>query len=79
MFALGFIAGLLSAVLVVATLTYFRRIVEKRIEVIQAAVDNKAPRPRGFLIEGDEAEEARQEIVERNRRRGRDTRLEELQ
>lgn len=78
-FFLGIIAGLLVATLVVATLTFFRRVIEKRIEVIQKQVEAHGPQPQGFVIEPlDEAEEAREAIINENRKAGRSTPLSDL-
>ncbi len=80
LFALGYIAGLVTSVLVVATLAYFRRVIEHKTEIIEKQIDIVGPRPRGYIVEpDDEADEIRRHVIELNRRQGRDTRLEELQ
>jgi len=79
LFFIGLITGFLIAVLVVATLTYFRRVIEYKTVVIEKMIENAGPRPRGFIIDPDsEAEEARARIIEENKRQGRDTKLEDL-
>ncbi len=79
-FALGFIAGIALSTLVIATLSYFRRLVEQKVDVIAKQIENAGPRPRGFIVEPDsEAEEARANIIARNRSQGRDTSISELQ
>lgn len=78
-FALGYIAGLLTATLLVLTLVYFRSSVEKKIKVIERTVEQAGPKPKGFVYEPkDEAEEAREAIIERNRRAGKDTSIADL-
>ena len=80
LFALGFIAGLVVAVLVVVTLTFLRRVIEKRITVVQKAIENKGPRPKGIIVEPtSEADEAREEIINKNNQMGKDTPISELQ
>jgi len=78
-FALGVIVGLLVATLIVATLAFFKKAIETRVEVVQKVLERAGPQPRGFVYEPpDEADQARQEIIERNRREGKDTPLESL-
>jgi len=80
LFALGYIAGIATAVLIVATLTYFRRVIEQRIEIIGKQIERVGPKPQGFLIEPDSpADEARAQIKARNDAAGRPTKLSELQ
>ena len=79
LFLLGIITGFLIAVLIVVTLTYFRRVIEHKTVVIEKMIENAGPRPKGFIIEPDsEAEEARAKIIEENKRQGRDTKVEDL-
>lgn len=79
-FALGFIAGLVTATLVVVVLTYFRRVIEQRIEIIGKQIEAVGPKPQGFLIEPEsEADAARAKIKARNDAAGRPTKLSELQ
>lgn len=76
---IGIIIGLLLAVLFVATLAYFKKTVERHIERIVKVAETAGPQPRGFIVEpDDEATEARQEIIEKNKRQGKDTKLSEL-
>jgi len=80
MFALGTITGLLIALIIITTLTYFRRVIEKRIESVQTAVDNKSPRPKGFIyIPPSDEDETRAKIISRNKSEGKDTKLSDLQ
>ena len=77
---IGIILGLLIAILIVATLTYFRRVIEHKVEIISKQIEAKGPKPKGFIIEAEsDADEARNEIIAENRRKGRDTSISELQ
>ncbi len=77
-FILGIIVGILLSILVVITLTYFRRILETKITVVEKHIESKGPKPKGYIIEPDEAEEIRSEIISKNRKLGRDTTIQEL-
>lgn len=75
----GVFLGLLIAILTVATLTYFRRPIESKLSVVEKRIANAGPRPKGFIVEPlDDAEEVRRQIIERNQREGRETRISEL-
>jgi len=79
LFALGYAIGLLTAIFIMVVLTYYRRIIEHKINIVEKTIENKGPRPQGFIVEPmEESEIVRQEIIEKNRKSGRDTRLEEL-
>lgn len=76
---LGIITGFIIAVLIVATLTYFRRVIEHKTVIIEKMIENAGPRPKGFIIEPDsDAEQSRARIIDENKRQGRDTKLEDL-
>lgn len=78
-FVLGFIVGLIIATLVVATLTYFHSVIEERIEIIGKQIESARPKPQGFIYEPQrDASLIRESIIEKNRKEGRDTRMEEL-
>ena len=78
-FALGFISALVLSVLVVATLTFFRRSIENKIEVVTKSLENAGPRPRGFIVNPEtDAEEVRRKIIEKNQKQGKDTPISEL-
>lgn len=80
LFALGFIAGLATAILIVSTLTFFRRVIEHKVSIIEKQIDIVGPKPQGFLIEPEsQADEARAKIKARNDAAGRPTKLSELQ
>ena len=77
--ALGFIIGLLIALLVVATLTFFKKAIMPHIEIVEQRLETAGPQRRGFIVEpDDEATETRAAIIEKNRSEGRDTRIDEL-
>lgn len=80
LFIAGFITGILIAILFILTLVFFKHKVEKVITIVEEKVSSAGPKPEGFIIlPEDEAEEARQEIIARNKRSGRDTPLSDLQ
>lgn len=75
---LGFIAGVAVSILIVCVLTFFRRKIEHRVEIVERFVDGLAPR-QGFIVEPrDERDILREEVIERNRAAGKDTKIEEL-
>lgn len=78
-FLLGIIAGLLIAILIVVTMTYFRRVIEHKTVVVEKMIENAGPKPQGFIFEPeDEASEAREQIIARNKALGIDTPLSQL-
>lgn len=80
MFVLGYIIGLLNAILIFLVLTYFQASAEKRLKIIHQAVSGKGPRPKGAIYVPDEDDVAeRKRIIEENKKRGRDTHISELQ
>jgi len=77
---LGIIIGLAIASLVFSILAFFRSGIEKQVKIIETKLSNAGPRQRGAIfMPKDEAEEAREKIVEENRREGKDTPIEDLQ
>ena len=79
-FAFGFIVGLITATLIVATLTFFRRVIEHKVTIIEKQIEKVGPKPQGFLIEPEsDADAARAKIKARNDAAGRPTRISELQ
>lgn len=79
LFALGYIAGVVTSALIVLTLIFFRSQVEKVVKIVERKVETAGPKPKGFVFEPkDESELAREEIIERNRRAGKDTSIAEL-
>lgn len=79
LFLLGIITGITTSTLVVVVLLYMRRPVERTVARAQRYIENAGPKPKGYIVEpDDDAEEARQEIIARNKRLGRTTKIEEL-
>ena len=79
-FIIGFIVGLITATLIVATLTFFRRVIEHKVTIIEKQIESVGPKPHGFLIEPEsDADRARSQIKARNDAAGRSTKLTELQ
>lgn len=78
-FFLGLLAGIGISVLVVATLAFFKKTIERHIERVVQTLENKGPQPRGFIVEPlDEVAEERERVIERNRKAGVDTKLSDL-
>jgi len=78
-FLFGLIIGLLISILIFVILAFFRAGIEKRVRIIENRVGNAGPKTKGAIfIPEDEAELSRQEIIERNKKEGRDTPIEEL-
>lgn len=79
LFALGYIAGIVTAVLLAALMAYFKSPIERTVHIVQRTLENAGPHPRGFLMEPeDEGDEARRAIVDKNKAIGRDTPISEL-
>jgi len=78
-FILGYIAGIVTAGLVFTILAFFRAGIEKRVKIIETVLARAGPKPKGYIFEQEEdVEEARRELLEKNKREGRDTPLEDL-
>lgn len=80
---LGFITGILFSILVIATLIFFKKPIEKNIKTIERIIESKSPKQKGFIIEpkSDEIEDAkefRERIIDENNEHGRDTHIEDL-
>ena len=79
LFALGYMAGLVTATLIVLTLVFFRSQVERRIKIVERVVEAAGPKPKGFIYEPpSEADEFREDVIAKNQKAGKDTRIEEL-
>lgn len=79
-FSLGFFSGLVVSALIFSILAFFRAGIEKKLIVIEKTLGNAGPKPQGFIVEPvEDAELIRQEIIEKNKREGRDTKLSDLQ
>lgn len=78
-FVLGIIVGLIIAVLNAVILTYFRRVIEHKTTIIEKMIEGVGPRPKGNIyLPPDENDELREQIIEKNRREGKDTNIQEL-
>mgnify|MGYP001567242956 FL=1 len=79
-FILGLITGIIVSALIFAILAFFRAGIEKRIKIIETRLGNAGPQVRGAIyLPEDESELTRKEIIERNKKEGRDTHISELQ
>lgn len=79
-FILGLITGIIVSTLIFAILAFFRAGIEKRLKIIETRLGNAGPQVRGAIyLPEDEAELTRKEIIERNKKEGRDTHISELQ
>lgn len=77
--SLGVLIGFAIAVLIVATLAFFKKAIMPHIEIVEQKLENAGPQRRGFIVEPEsDADEAREEHYEKNRREGRDTPISEL-
>ena len=76
----GIIIGLLIAILIFTILAFFRSRIEETIEITGRSIESAGPRERGAIFMPEEdIEIERQEIINKNRKEGRDTRLSDLQ
>jgi hypothetical protein len=79
LFIAGLIVGILVALLLIASSIYLRIPIESTVRSAKATIEPFAPRPKGYVFEAeDEATQARNEIIARNKKAGKDTRLTEL-
>ncbi len=80
LFFLGFIVGLLFALIMFVATLFFRSPIEKVLKATETKIDTVRPKERGFVyIPESDADEAREQIIAENQRRGFDTKLESLQ
>lgn len=78
-FAIGFIAGLAIANFLFLGLIFLRLPIEKQTKKIERRIAKISPHNKGFIVQADdEATIARNAIVERNRKLGKDTPLTDL-
>jgi hypothetical protein len=78
-FILGYITGIVTAILVFLILTFFRSAIERRIKIIESQISNAGPRSKGDIyMPKDEVDISREEIIKRNREIGKDTNFSEL-
>jgi len=80
MILIGIIIGLIISVLIFSILAFFRAGIEKRVRIIETVIGSAGPREKGaiFIPEND-AEIFRQELIKKNKKEGKDTRLSELE
>jgi len=79
MIFLGIIIGLLIAILVFSILSFFRSRIEKAMVITGQAIESAGPREKGAIfIPEEDIEIERQEIINKNRKEGRDTPLSDL-
>lgn len=79
LFALGYLAGIVTATLIVLVLVFFRSSVERRVKIVERLVESAGPKPKGFIYEPpSEADEFRESVIAKNQAEGKDTRMEEL-
>lgn len=58
---------------------FFRAGIEKRIRIIENRLGRAGPKPEGYIFEPEEdVEVARRELLEKNKKAGVDTPLEDL-
>lgn len=76
---IGIIIGLIVATLIFSILAFFRAGIEKRVKIIETTLLNAGPKPEGAIImPEDDIALSRKEIIEKNRKAGKDTRFDEL-
>ncbi len=79
-FILGYIAGIVTAILIFTILAYFRAGIEQRVKIIEKQLGNAGPQQRGGIyLPEDEAEILRRKHIEKNRAAGKDTPISELE
>ena len=75
----GIIIGLCISILVFVVLCFFKKSIIKKVEKTQTFIEQKSPDMSGAIFPPiDEAEEARAEHIENNKKQGKDTPLSEL-
>lgn len=82
-FALGYLAGLMTALIVFVVIAFFKQPVENTVERLYREIQQNAKQvgigQRGYLFEPEDDDEiARQEIIAENTAKGRDTPISEL-
>lgn len=79
-FLLGLVAGIALSTMVVMVLVFFRVPIEKAVATTEKQMKSVGPRSKGFIVMPEsEASESRSRIIAENDRKGKDTRLEELE
>lgn len=79
MFLLGLLTGLILALFIICSLAFFRVGIERQVRIIERTIEQAGPKPEGYIVEPeDEATEAREALIKKNRQEGRDTPLSDL-
>ncbi len=79
MFLLGFSTGITVAGIIVTVMVYFRSLIEAKVMVVERAIESAGPRPKGFItMPDDDATAFRNEVIEKNKQEGKDTKLSDL-
>lgn len=79
MLALGIIIGICISILIFTIMCFFRAGIEKRIKIIETQLGQAGPKPKGYIFEPEEdIEQARRELIEKNKKEGKDTPLQDL-
>lgn len=79
MFALGYVAGLVTAVLIGVLLAYFKSPIVATADRIQKIISAHGLKQKGFVfMPEDGAAEARNKVIAENAKKGVDTRISEL-
>jgi hypothetical protein len=78
-FILGFLTGMITALLIFTILAFFRSAIEQRIKVVEKRLEMVGPRPKGaILIPENDIDTARKRIIANNKAAGIDTPIEDL-
>jgi len=76
LFVIGILVGISLATFLLTGIVYLRVPIEKRIRQTERNIAKNAPRQKGFIVEAeDEAAQARNSIIEKNKEQGKDTPL----
>lgn len=60
-------------------MTFFRRVVENRVEIIGKQIEKVGPKPKGYIVEPlSEGEEVRESVIRKNKEEGKDTPIKDL-
>jgi len=79
LFLIGIVCGIAISILIAVLLVFLKNPIQQKITIIEKNISNAGPRPKGYIVEPpEEADEARSEIIARNRKDGRDTKISEL-
>lgn len=76
---IGILIGITISILNFVLINLFKNPIDKHIEIITKQITNKGPRKKGYVIDPEpEIELKRKEILEKNSKEGKDTRLSDL-